>query len=137
MPNTNLTDGPIKLVEQLVSLLNNAGTPAATNYILKKGSLKAGVDVVKSDDQNGAQRARALALQGREGSMSLQFVAATDKAPQPLQYFSALDASGNTVKLILGEVGESFGTREEAMIECSIFVPFATVSATLPSLTPT
>lgn len=137
MSNTNLTDGPLKLVEQLVSLLDvTPTTPVSTTYILKKGSLKTGVDEIKSKDQHGAFRSRALSLDDTAGSMTLQFVAATDKLPQPLQYFSAVDASGTTLKLILKEVGQAFGTKEESMVECGICVAVGTVTATLPSLTP-
>ena len=134
--NTNVTDGPLKLNEQTVSLLNNAASPVATTYILKKGSLKSGVDKVKSLDQNGAFRSRALALQDTEGSMTLQFVLNADKPPQPLQFFTVVDSAGVTRNLILEGVGENFGTREEVILECEICLMVGTkVAATYPSLT--
>jgi hypothetical protein len=135
MPNTNLSDGVIKLNEQIVSLKDNAASPANTNYILVKGSLKAGVDAVESQGQNGEYRGVGLSLQARKGSMTLKFTAANSKPPQPLQFFSLVDDAGATVKCILEEVVESFGVREESTVECAIRVAVGTVSATLPSLT--
>ena len=135
MANTNITDGAIKLNEQTVSLLNNAASPVATTYIVKKGSLKSGVDKVKSQDQNGAFRGRALALQDTEGSLTLQFVNNSDKPPQPLQFFSVVDSAGVTRSLILEGVGENFGTREEVMLECEVCLMVGTKVATYPSLT--
>lgn len=133
MPNTSLTDGVIKLNEQLITLLNVS--TVSVSYILKKASLKAGVDEVKSQNQNGVFRGRALALQDTEGTMTLQYVAAADKTPQPLQYFAAVDNNGNTIKLVLKGVGETFGVREEAAVECDVALAAATVTAGLPSLT--
>lgn len=137
MPNSSLRDGSLKLVEQLVSLLDIAGTPVATNYILKKGSLATEVKEIDSEDQNGAHRGSAFAKGKTSGSMTLQFVGNSDKMPQPLQYFSATDASGAAVKLILKKVGQSFGAFEEAMVECDIQLAVGTITATLPSLTAT
>jgi hypothetical protein len=133
--NTNLTDGVLKLNEQLISLLNVSAV--STSYILKKASLKAGVDEIKSQDQNGAFRGRALALQDTEGTMTLQYTTAASKSPQPLQFFSAVDNNANTIKLILKDVGESFGAREESTVECGVCLAVGAVTATLPSLTAT
>lgn len=137
MANTNLTDGVIKLNEQLVALLNNAGTPVSTNYILVKGSLKAGVDETESQGQFGEYRGVGLSLQAKKGTMTLKYTTAAGKPPQPLQFFSVVDDAGATIKCICQEVGESFGVREESMVECAIRVAVGTITATLPSLTPT
>lgn len=135
--NTHISDGSIRLVEQLVSLLDTSGV--STTYILKTGGLKSSVKTVKSEDQHGAYQGMGAALGDRSGQMTLQFVNSGDLEPTPLQYFSALDASGVAKKLILLDVGDKFGALEDATIECTVIAcinPTA-ITATLPSQVPT
>jgi hypothetical protein len=137
--NTHLNDGTLRLVEQQISLLDTAGTPVSTAYILKTGSLKREVKSADSEDEFGAHRGSMFALGKRAGSITLQFIGASDLLPQPLQYFSVKDSTGATVKCILLAVGDKFGAFEEAMVdcECQVCASQSAITATLPSLTPT
>jgi len=117
-PAKTFNDGGIKFNRQTVSLKDTDGTQ--TDYVLKKGNLKAGVKKVTSDNQNGVEYKQAGMAKIPEGKFSLQYINPTDKVPAQMQYFTAQDSGGNTRNLVLWEVDDQFGAGEEAVIECDV-----------------
>jgi hypothetical protein len=121
-PTGTINDGGIALIEQTVSLLNNAASPVSTDYILRRCSLKEGTKRIVSTNQNDVETKQRFSRMIATGSGTLQLINATDLPPSNLQRFTATTASGATQKLILHGVGSEFGAGEEVQIPIEIAI---------------
>jgi hypothetical protein len=117
MPDT-YNDGGIKFIRQ--KIVAKDGANANTNYIVRTGSLKAGVKRITSEDENGVERSQAQMNQIPTGSIELQFTTNTDLPPAPNQLVIMKDTSGANINVIFGAVDQKFGAGEEAMVTVEI-----------------
>lgn len=117
-PAKTFNDGGIKFNRQTVNLKDGDGT--ATDYILKKGNLKASVVRIKSPNENGVNNKQAGMLDIPEGKFTLQYIVPTDKPPASMQYFTAKDSGGTVRNLVLWDVDDQFGAGEEAILDCEV-----------------
>lgn len=109
-------DNGVKFNRQTVQIKDTSTT--LTTYILRKGSLKSGASRTVGKDENDVENKQSFAKTIPSGTVGINFVNPTDKSPAQFEEFTVIDLSGATVTLIISEVGEDFGSGDEA--NCSL-----------------
>lgn len=118
-PAGTKNNGGIKFVRQVVSIA--ASDDQATNYIVKKGSLKAGSKRVVEEDENGVENKQAFMKQIRSGSLTLQFTSEDSKPPKQFAEATIKATDGANITVIISEVDEDFGSDTPATVTVPIY----------------
>lgn len=105
-------DGALKFGSQVLTIKDASG--ADQDYIAESFSLKAGASWMVSKDANGVPRAQAAQIDVPTGTATLQFAAANTKKPKIFAEFTAIEAGGGIVTVIVADVGQDFGHDKEA-----------------------
>ncbi|MES2569598.1 MAG: hypothetical protein V4710_06035 [Verrucomicrobiota bacterium] len=123
-PAGTKNDNGVKFNRQTVSIKNTLGE--VTTYILRKGSLKSGANRVVGKDENDVETKQSFAKTIPSGSVQINFVTEDDKSPAQFEEFTVKDLSGATVALIISEVGEEFGSGDEASVSLECYKKMGT-----------
>jgi len=118
-PQNTLNDGGVKFVRQTIQLGTRAG--ATVTYIVKEGSMEGDVKRTTARNENDVENKQAFSNDIPKGSITLSFVNMTDDPPARLQSVLLYTTEQTQVKVILGKVGQKFGTGEDATCTCDIY----------------
>lgn len=117
-PAGTKTDGAIKFGSQVLTIADSASVDQ--NYIADEFSLDAKSNWIVSGNEYGVPRAQVGRRDVRTGSATLQFPTDATKAPKQFAEFTAIDASGAAVNLIVADVGEKYSADGESKITIGV-----------------
>jgi len=139
-PGNTYNDGGLRFGTQSVSIdtggttTGGTYTPEMQDYILEAFSLTRGTNWAESADENGVPNKQHGRITIPTGDATLQLENETTKSPAVFAEFIAEDISGNSVTLIVSQVGETTGNEAAAKVTISLRKKInTTVSAKKPA----
>ena len=117
-PAGTYTDGGLKFGSQVLTIKDASG--ADQDYIADDFALDAKSNWLVSKNADGVPAKQAGMKDVRTGSATLQFAASTTKAPKQFAEFTAVEAGGSNVTLIVADIGQKYGSDAEAKITISV-----------------
>src|SRR5437762_8067328 len=106
-PAGTYTDGGLKFGSQILTIKDASGTDV--QYIAEAFSLERKSNWLVAKNESGVPNKQAGQKDVGTANATLQFPTADTKAPKQFAEFTAVEAGGTNVTLIVADIGQQFG----------------------------